>query len=337
MHQISYHQKPSSLKMVGLRIPRPQASTVLGTLLLLALIVLADYKEWDRRLYFHLKTTLSAAETRAPGVWLSDYQVVTQGKSIAGIDRNLSSIVHDWDADRLLAVSNGPAYLVSLDRSGNTLATYPLQGFGDIEAITYLGAGLLVLVEERAHRLNFVRLPETPGPISVDQAQHFSLGINLSGNKGYEGIAFDPRSDRLFIVKERDPMQLLVITGLVASLGTGLEIDIADLTTWIDGYFGTDLSSVHFDQQTGHLLLLSEESRLVVELNTVGELVSYRSFSSWTSDLNQSAPRPEGITLDAQGNMFMVSEPNLFYSFAKPSETQSVTPGTHETTHSELQ
>ncbi|GGC93770.1 SdiA-regulated domain-containing protein [Halopseudomonas salina] len=301
---------------------------MLGLLLLLALIVLADYKQWDRRLYFHFKAAISAAETRAPGVWLSYYQVVTQGKTVAGIGRNLSSIVHDWDADSLLAVSNGPASLISLDKSGNTLATYPLQGFGDIEAITYLGAGLLVLVEERAHRLNIVRLPDNPGPINADQAQHFSIGINLNGNKGYEGIAFDPASDRLFIVKERDPMQLLVITGLVASLGTGLAIDITDLSTWIDGFFGTDLSSVHFDQQTGHLLLLSEESRLAIELDSAGELVSYRSFSSWTSDLDQSAPHPEGITLDAQGNMFMVSEPNLFYSFAKPTESQSATSGT---------
>jgi len=308
---------------------------VLG-IVLLALIMLTEYKQWDRRLYFHLVASNTAAQTRAPGVWLSDYQGVTQGKTVAGIGRNLSSVVHDWDADRLLAVSNGPAALIALDKSGNSLATYPLQGFGDIEAITYLGAGLLVLVEERAHRLNIVRLPDTPGPINTDQAQHFSLGLNLNGNKGYEGIAFDPASDRLFIVKERDPMQLIVVTGLVTSLGTGLQIDITDRTAWLDGFFGTDLSSVHFDQQTGHLLLLSEESRLVVEINTLGEPVSYRSFSRWTSDLDRSAPHPEGITLDVQGNMFMVSEPNLFYSFAKPSQTPPATSGSNEATDPEL-
>ncbi|MFN3580804.1 MAG: SdiA-regulated domain-containing protein, partial [Pseudomonas sp.] len=226
------------------------------------------------------------------------------------------------DTDRLLALSHGPAHLVALNKAGDTLAHYPLEGFGDIEAITYLGAGLIIIVDEREHRLNVVRLPEKPGPISVADAQFLSVGIGLSGNKGFEGIAYDPAGDQLFIVKERDPKQLLLVTGLVTSLEAGLTIDIVELTSWIDGFFGTDLSAAHFDQQTGHLLLLSDQSKLVIELDGEGTVVSYRSFSGWSNDLDQAAPQPEGITLDADGNLYMVSEPNLFYSFSKPSYAQ---------------
>ena len=31
--------------------------------------------------------------------------------------------------------------------------------------------------------------------------------------------------------------------------------------------------------------------------------------------LERSVPRAEGMTFDAQGNLYLVSEPNLFYAF----------------------
>ncbi len=46
-------------------------------------------------------------------------------------------------------------------------------------------------------------------------------------------------------------------------------------------------------------------------------MVSFRTFVGWLSDLEKSAPQPEGVTLDNAGNLYVVSEPNLFYAFRK--------------------
>ena len=55
-----------------------------------------------------------------------------------------------------------------------------------------------------------------------------------------------------------------------------------------------------------------------MELSDSGKMLSYRSFNRFTSDLQHTAPHPEGVTLDNDGTLYVVSEPNLFYSFRRP-------------------
>ena len=43
--------------------------------------------------------------------------------------------------------------------------------------------------------------------------------------------------------------------------------------------------------------------------------VSFRSLWSGFAGLERSVPQAEGMTFDAQGNLYLVSEPNLFYAF----------------------
>ncbi|HAW25325.1 MAG TPA: DNA-binding protein, partial [Pseudomonas sp.] len=198
------------------------------------------------------------------------------------------------------------------------LERYPLQGFGDIEGVTYMGHGRVAVSDERAQQISIFRLPTQPRPIDASEAQFFSLGINLNGNKGFEGLTYDAAGDRLFIVKERDPRQLYEVGGVAASLEGPLQLTIRDRSDWIaDQVFATDLSDIHFDAVTGHLILLSDESRLLMELSDSGRMLSYRSLNRWFGGLRHSAPHPEGVTLDNDGTLFVVSEPNLFYSFRR--------------------
>lgn len=302
------------------RLPRKRKQLIWAAIAAVAVaaIVVAKFQHWDDRLYFYLKSQINASAWQGKSLWLPDYKVRIDAKPIAGLEQNLSSIVYDHDQDRLLAISNGPSELVALNKSGEILAHYPLVGFGDIEGIGYMGDGMVVMADERAQELSFIRLPNEPGEVNIEDAQYLALGINLNGNKGFEGVSYDAANDRLFIVKERDPRQLYEVTGVKASLEGGLQLRINDLTHWIDEkVFATDLSAVHYDPNTGHLAILSDESKLLVELSGEGKFVSFRTFLGGFSDLKSTAPQAEGVTMDREGNLYMVSEPNLFYMFSK--------------------
>ena len=81
--------------------------------------------------------------------------------------------------------------------------------------------------------------------------------------------------------------------------------------------FVRDLSSLQYDQHSGHLLALSDESRLVLEINSDGRPISTLSLLRGMHGLKRSVPQAEGLAMDEQGTLYLVSEPNLFYVFEK--------------------
>jgi uncharacterized protein YjiK len=104
---------------------------------------------------------------------------------------------------------------------------------------------------------------------------------------------------------------------MLASIGSPLQVHIQDLTHWIDrSVSGLDLSEGYYDPRTGHLLLLSEQSNNVTELDQDGNFVSFRSLLG-LNDLKKTIPQAEGMTMDTSGELYIVSEPNLFYRFSK--------------------
>ncbi|MBK4532561.1 SdiA-regulated domain-containing protein, partial [Enterobacter cloacae] len=111
--------------------------------------------------------------------------------------------------------------------------------------------------------------------IDAADAQQLSLGIGLNGNKGFEGLAYDAEGKRLFVAKERDPVRIYEIHGFPHTLADKpFAVHVVDDPGRDKRLFVRDLSSLQFDEGTGHLLALSDESRLVVELDTDGEPVS---------------------------------------------------------------
>jgi uncharacterized protein YjiK len=71
------------------------------------------------------------------------------------------------------------------------------------------------------------------------------------------------------------------------------------------------------DPRTGHLLVLSADSNMLLELDEQGEQVSFMTLLGGFNGLGDTLPRAEGVAMDGQGNLYMVSEPNLFYRFRK--------------------
>jgi uncharacterized protein YjiK len=288
-------------------------------LLTLALMYQVAARHLDNRLYFWLKTSWHETEWQDRSLWLPEYQVRIDALPVAGVSQNLSGLTYDETRDQLWAVINGPEELLALSKDGELLARYPLNGFSDVEGVTYLGDNLLLLAEERDQALVVVEIPAQAGPLFREDYRALTIGIDLGGNQGFEGVGYDRERDRLFVVKEHSPRKLYEIRGLKASVQGNFNLQVIDRQAWIDHkVFATDFSSVHYDEQTGHLALLSDESQVMIELDAQdGKLISFRSLFSGFAGLQQSVPQGEGLTLDDQGNLYLVSEPNLFYRFER--------------------
>ncbi|YCH21430.1 SdiA-regulated domain-containing protein [Pseudomonas sp. D1-3] len=290
--------------------------------LLFAVLLAAVYQmralHLDDRLYFWLTTP--AVSQGAPGSLLGrDYKVQVDAKAVGGVRNNLSGISYDEQRDQLWAVLNNPEELLAMSKDGEVLARYPLSGFSDVEGVTYLGDGLLLLAEERQHGLVVVPVPERAGALFREDYRALTLGIQRDGNQGFEGVGYDRARDRLFVAKEHSPMKLYEIRGLKRSMQGDFGLEILDHEDWIrDSVFATDLSSVHFDERTGHLALLSDESKRIMELDgDSGKLIGFRTLDSGFAGLRKAVPQGEGMTFDDEGNLYIVSEPNLFYRFGR--------------------
>lgn len=287
-------------------------------LLLLTMAYLVLVLHLDQRLYFSIKTAWQQSEQQEHGLRLAHYRVAIDAKPVAGVSGNLSGLTYDEQREQFWAVVNNPEELLALSKDGELLGRYPLSGFSDVEGVTYLGDDLLLLVEERAQTLVLVAVPERPGSLSRAGAKVLTLGIPSGENQGFEGLGYDRSGDRLFVVKEHSPRKLYEIRGLKSSMQGHFNLQVIDRDKWLaDKDFAADLSSVEYDPVSGHLLLLSDESKLLMELDNAGSMVSLLSLFSTFAGLDSSVPQAEGVSLDAQGNLYLVSEPNLFYQFVR--------------------
>jgi uncharacterized protein YjiK len=83
---------------------------------------------------------------------------------------------------------------------------------------------------------------------------------------------------------------------------------------------------VAIDPRSGHTLLLSDESRLLVELDLAGKPRSFISLFGGLNGLVRGIAQAEGVAMDAAGNIYVVGEPNRFYVFSR--QPDSTRPGT---------
>ena len=304
----------------GVRAKHLGARSRASLLALLAILLLyvASQLHLHERAFYSLKSAWHENRWEARSLWLPEYQVRVDAQPVSTVTQNLSGLTYDERRRHLWAVVNNPEELIALDRDGKFLARYPLKGFTDVEGITYLGDDLLVLAEERNQALVIVPVPKAPGALRREEYASITLAIEAGDNSGFEGVGYDRKRDRLFVVKEHSPRKLYEIQGVKASLHGQMDLKIIDREAWIeDKDMASDLASAHFDERTGHLVLLSEEANMLMELDGEGELVSYRSLWRGFAGLENSVPQAEGVTFDERGDLYLVSEPNLFYAFER--------------------
>ncbi|HRL93163.1 MAG TPA: SdiA-regulated domain-containing protein [Pseudomonas sp.] len=304
------------------RLLKPRVLLPAVLLPLLVLLALAG-QEWRlfERAWFSVQEWRHAAEWQGRSLWLPDYRVTVEAQVIDGLSDDVSALTYDPDRRSLFTVTNQRAELIELSLAGKILRRMPLTGFGDAEAVEYISPGIYVISDERAQRLFKVHVDDNTRWLDAADSEQLSLGLGLNGNKGFEGLAYDSQGRRLFVAKERDPLRILEITGFPGD-EQRLNLQVTDDQRRDRRLFVRDLSSLQFDERSGHLLALSDESRLVIELDLAGRPISTLSLLRGMHGLKRSVPQAEGLAMDEQGTLYLVSEPNLFYVFAKPAATE---------------
>ncbi|UQB77973.1 SdiA-regulated domain-containing protein [Pseudomonas shirazica] len=298
------------------RFVRPFPVLVVIGLILLGLAG-QEFRLFERG-WFNLKAWWQPAEQ---SIGLDRYRVVVEGQLIEGLDDDISALTYDPDRKTLFTVTNTRSELIELSLDGRILRRVPLTGFGDPEAVEYVGPNSYVITDERQQRLIRVRLEDDAMFLDAGDAEQLTLGIGLNGNKGFEGLAYDSAGKRLFVAKERDPMLIYEVHGFPHdNPEQPYAVHVVQDRKRDSRLFVRDLSSLQFDERSGHLLALSDESRLVLELDVEGRPLSTLSLRKGFQGLQATVPQAEGIAMDEAGTIYLVSEPNLFYVFKQPAE-----------------
>ena len=173
------------------------------------LIAALDYLHWDDRLLFLWQERSTSAEQRAQSIWLPNYRAVIQAKPLAGLAQAETSGL-SWSplSNTLFTVTGRVPKLVELSLDGEVLREVELRGFSDPEGVEVLSDGRIAIIDERRAQLTAFYLPLDAQFIDGDSLASIDLGRSRANNKGFEGVAWDPRNQRMLLAKERSPFGL---------------------------------------------------------------------------------------------------------------------------------
>jgi uncharacterized protein YjiK len=262
---------------------------------------------------------LAPAAIAAPALQLQNYRL-TGNYALDNFNRTdgrgleASAVTYARDRGTLFFVGDEGKGVVEISRTGQTLGTMSFNWAGtastnqDTEGLTYLGGGVLVVAEERlqdVYRFNYT----SGGTVAMATAPQASIGATV-GNVGTEGISFDPRNGSFVSVKQDNPVQLLagninfavgggassmavLLSGATSLLGVNSFSDVQTLSP-VDALVGTAAAD--------HLLVLSLDSRRLLEITRAGVVVSSLDLAGFTSQAI------EGVTVDEKGTIYLVAE-----------------------------
>ncbi|WP_449430683.1 SdiA-regulated domain-containing protein [Pseudomonas putida] len=267
---------------------------------------------WDDRGLLWVKESFESTAERSESVWLPDYQADIDAKPLPGMaDDEASDLAFNPHTRTLFAVMGKNPFLVELNLDGDVLRQIPLLGWNNPEGVAVMEDGQLAIVDERLHDLTLVKVDAHTASLNRADFHSYDLGLSKKSNKGFEAVAWDPLRQRLVIGEERPPRLFTWATDGRSPLQGEKQLlasDELDLR---------NLSALGVDHRTGHLLVLSADSNMLLELDEDGQQVSFMTLLGGFNGLQSTIPRAEGVAMDDKGNLYMVSEPALFYRFKK--------------------
>ncbi|MCX4220130.1 MULTISPECIES: SdiA-regulated domain-containing protein [Pseudomonas] len=273
---------------------------------------LAFAMHWDDRGLLWVLERFESSTEKQESVWLPDYRAVIDAKLLPGMEKDeASDLSYNPQTKTLFSVMGKNPFLVELTLQGDVLRKMPLVGWSNPEGLTVMENGLMAIVDERAHMLSIVKVDADTRELKRDDFPKYDLGPSKDQNKAFEAITWDARNQQLLLGEERPPALFTWKSdGSQTLKGDKQKLDSDELDL-------RNLSALAIDPRTGHTLVLSADSHLLLELDEKGEQVSFMTLLGGFNGLKNTIPRAEGVTMDEAGTLYMVSEPNLFYRFEK--------------------
>ncbi|TQV88902.1 InlB B-repeat-containing protein [Aliikangiella coralliicola] len=262
-------------------------------------------------------------------VMVSDYSQTNDAFQVGQISNNASGITWHAGIQQYLVVQNNAAriyrfntdflYLGEITKSGNINS--------DTEGLAHLAGNQVMIVTEANYAHKAVIDSNTT---NVNGSYDVTPGYRLLGsprsNKGFEGVATRPASGNIparvyacqegtrsdsqahmrvvyFDVPSPDPDDLMRYDDDL------VVVEPFDAEAAFSGVI-TDCAGMVYDPRTGHLLIVSQESAKVIQVNrTTGEVLDELSLTG--------APQYEGVTIGPNGELVFVSEANWIHIFQR--------------------
>lgn len=238
---------------------------------------------------------------------LSSYKAVIQQKPVAGVKSNLSGLTYFAEDRMLFAVINNPPELVWLTTEGQLVGRMPLQGIHDPESIAWSGGNQFQIGSEKDGAVYKTQVDIQRGTMQIISMVKLE-GYDKAKNKGLEGTAWDAKNERLYAAKERKPIVIKEVemskNGITRALPSAITASVSDV------------SGLEYHAPTDSLLVLSDESKMILEVSSEWRVRDRLFLTAEWSGLRDDIPQPEGIAMDNENNLYIVSEPNLFYKFS---------------------
>ena len=291
---------------------------IAALLIVAAGLSVAWYSGWFSLGYHFLTVRLASFDTKQPALDLQNYRAAIDALPVEGIPDNASGLTFHPERKTLFTVINKPAQVAELTTDGKLLRTIPLRGVSDAEGITYQEGNFFIVADEGKHQMIRIEINDSTTEIDASNLPRFGLRIDAGRNVGYEGVSWDSDNNRMFIVKEKNPLRIFEIGGLWELLETGkLDLKISE---WLpespSNMMLRDLSSLTYHEETGHLFLLSDESRVLLEFDAAGNAVDMLVLRAGWHGLKRTIPQAEGVAIGSDRDIYILSEPNLFYRFS---------------------
>lgn len=281
---------------------------------LLSTFALLNYLHYDDRLLHQIATWRDTSKAPTASMDLGRYRAAQQHIALPlANDAEASGLTWHTPSATLFTIAGRPSTLVQFKPNGTVLRQISLPHIADPEGIVALPDGRLALIEERKASLVIFSLPNGDSA-ELHDALRFDLGavapeLLHPTNKGPEGLAWDAAQERFIIAKEK-PTALYALPFNPNSNCFG---ELNRLPT--GNLFVRDISGLSYDHRTGHLLVLSHNSSLLLELDHAFNPVSFMSFLPLMNGMRTGIRQAEGVAIAPQGDIFVVGEPNLFYQF----------------------
>ncbi len=283
---------------------------VVGSLLLMGV---GYWNNVDHHIGSFMLNVLTSEQEKKAAIWLPQYQAIIQSKVINCVDSNLSDITYNKQDQLFYLVVNSPTKVVVVNEQGECLNQVDLQ-LEDTEALVWVKDNQFIISEERKFKVSLLEInPESENGYQIKDS--ISLDFLKDKNLGLEALAYNTNSQSIITTKEKSPILFYEIVGLVKNSLNRSDIKIK----WLfkkKRFDIDDLSGMYFHSKTGHTMLLSDESQMLVEINQKGSTLSYIDLEKGLYGFKSSIPQAEGITMDDNDNIYIVSEPNLFYKLS---------------------